>query len=275
MTYLKRQSTTPQSAPIRGTRYETAQAASPGRSTTGRGCAASSSSARRAAATTPASGTLTRENARGGRALPRGRRPRAPSPTIVDDQRGRPGAEERPGGVRARDGGRPRRRGDAARRRSRRCRACAASRRTCSSSPTFVEGFRGWGRALRRAVGGWYAARSPESLAYQAVKYRQRDGMTHRDLLRLAHPAGRVGAGNPTLELERRAPPPVRVDRRVVASTDGLPRIVEGFALAQSAETPARAAELVREYGLPREAVPTRAPDLARRSGRRCSRTCR
>ena len=23
---------------------------------------------------------------------------------------------------------------------------------------TFVEGFRGWGRSLRRAVGGWYAA---------------------------------------------------------------------------------------------------------------------
>src|SRR3954466_8766160 len=39
---------------------------------------------------------------------------------------------------------------------------------------TFVEGFRGWGRSLRRAVGGWYARRSPEALAYQAVKYRQR-----------------------------------------------------------------------------------------------------
>src|SRR5262249_36306961 len=46
---------------------------------------------------------------------------------------------------------------------------------------TFVEGFRGWGRSLRRAIGGWYAGRSPESLAYQAVKYRQREGMTHPD----------------------------------------------------------------------------------------------
>jgi 60 kDa SS-A/Ro ribonucleoprotein len=53
---------------------------------------------------------------------------------------------------------------------------------------TFVEGFRGWGRSLRRAVGRWYAARPVDGLAYQAVKYRQRDGMTHRDLLRLAHP---------------------------------------------------------------------------------------
>ncbi len=30
---------------------------------------------------------------------------------------------------------------------------------------TFVEGFRGWGRSLRRAVGAWYAARSPDALA--------------------------------------------------------------------------------------------------------------
>jgi 60 kDa SS-A/Ro ribonucleoprotein len=66
---------------------------------------------------------------------------------------------------------------------------------------TFVEGFRGWGRSLRRAVGRWYAARSAESLAYQAVKYRQREGVTHRDLLRLAHPAERVSAGNPQLEV--------------------------------------------------------------------------
>jgi 60 kDa SS-A/Ro ribonucleoprotein len=121
---------------------------------------------------------------------------------------------------------------------------------------TFVEAFRGWGRSLRRSVGGWYAGRSPEALAYQVVKYRQREGMTHRDLLRLSHPAGRVGAGNPTLELGdgHRA-----LFEWIVrgGSTEGLPRIVEGFALAQAAESPARLAELIREYGLPREAAPT------------------
>jgi 60 kDa SS-A/Ro ribonucleoprotein len=119
---------------------------------------------------------------------------------------------------------------------------------------TFVEGFRGWGRSLRRAVGGWYAGRSPESLAYQAVKYRQRDGMSHRDLLRLAHPAGRISAGNPTLELGEQHG---RLFEWIVrgGGTEGLPRLIEGFALAQQAQTPARTAELVREYGLPREAL--------------------
>src|SRR6266568_4889410 len=66
---------------------------------------------------------------------------------------------------------------------------------------SFVEGFRGWGRSLRRAVGRWYAAQPVDAVAYQAVKYRQREGVTHRDLLRLAHPAGKVSAGNPSLEV--------------------------------------------------------------------------
>jgi len=119
---------------------------------------------------------------------------------------------------------------------------------------TFVEGFRGWGRSLRRAVGAWYAARTPDALAYQAVKYRQREGVTHRDLLRLAHPAKRVSAGNPQLEVTDEH---ARLFEWIVrgGSTDGLPRTIEGFTRAQAAVTAAEAAKLVREYGLPREAV--------------------
>jgi len=118
----------------------------------------------------------------------------------------------------------------------------------------FVEGFRGWGRSLRRAVGRWYAAQEPDALAYQAVKYRQRDGVTHRDLLRLAHPGESVTARNPTLEVSQNHG---RLFEWIVrgGSTEGLPRIVEGFVRAQSAATPAQSADLIREYRLPREAV--------------------
>src|SRR5262249_41587541 len=51
-----------------------------------------------------------------------------------------------------------------------------------------VNGLRGWGRGLRRAIANWYLAREVDALAYQAVKYKQREGWSHRDLLRLAHP---------------------------------------------------------------------------------------
>jgi 60 kDa SS-A/Ro ribonucleoprotein len=121
---------------------------------------------------------------------------------------------------------------------------------------TFVEGFRGWGRSLRRGVGRWYAAQPAESLAYQAVKYRQREGVTHRDLLRLAHPGTKVTAGNPTLDVSAEH---AGLFEWIVrgGETDGLPRLVEGFARVQAAESPGETALLVREYGLPREAVKT------------------
>jgi 60 kDa SS-A/Ro ribonucleoprotein len=119
---------------------------------------------------------------------------------------------------------------------------------------TFVEGFRGWGRSLRRAVGSWYAAQGVDALAYQAVKYRQREGVTHRDVLRLAHPAEQVSARNPTLEVSGEH---ARLFEWIVrgGETDGLPRLVEGFVRAQAADSPADTATLVREYGLPREAL--------------------
>jgi 60 kDa SS-A/Ro ribonucleoprotein len=118
----------------------------------------------------------------------------------------------------------------------------------------FVEGFRGWGRSLRRAVGRWYAAQAVDALAYQAVKYRQRAGVTHRDLLRLAHPARRVGAGNPELDVSDEH---ARLFEWIVrgGETDGLPRLVDGFVRAQEAATAREAAALVRDYRLPREAL--------------------
>jgi 60 kDa SS-A/Ro ribonucleoprotein len=118
----------------------------------------------------------------------------------------------------------------------------------------FVDGFRGWGRSLRRAVARWYADQPAEALAYQAVKYRQRAGVSHRDLLRLSHPAVRVGAGNPTVNV---TDDHARLFEWIVRGGDtaGLPGIVEGFDRAQSATTAAEAAALVRAYRLPREAL--------------------
>lgn len=111
----------------------------------------------------------------------------------------------------------------------------------------YVEQFRGWGRALRRAVGDWYLTKPVEDVAFQTIKYRQREGWTHRDLLRLAHPD--------TEEDARR-----RLFDWVCgrgASVAGLP-VVEGFQLAQSA-SPREVARLVAEYPLSWEMLPDAA----------------
>ena len=47
---------------------------------------------------------------------------------------------------------------------------------------------RGWGRSLRTAVANVLLDMPVEKLALHAIKYRQRDGWTYRDVLRLAHP---------------------------------------------------------------------------------------
>ena len=52
----------------------------------------------------------------------------------------------------------------------------------------YTKQFRGWGRAYRRAVASWFNERKEQNLAYQIIKYQQRDGYSQRDLLRLAHP---------------------------------------------------------------------------------------
>jgi 60 kDa SS-A/Ro ribonucleoprotein len=116
----------------------------------------------------------------------------------------------------------------------------------------YVQAFRGWGRGVRRAVGAWYLAKEPRELAYQLLKYPQRDGWSHRDALRLAHP-------RPESE-ERRA-----LLRRAVTGELGEAPETEAVRLVRAVAelhadadvAPARAAELVREHRMTREMVPT------------------
>ncbi len=46
----------------------------------------------------------------------------------------------------------------------------------------------GWSRGLRNGVSKFYTMKPLDRLELQVVKYRQRAGYTHRDVLRLAHP---------------------------------------------------------------------------------------
>lgn len=110
----------------------------------------------------------------------------------------------------------------------------------------FVEQFRGWGRALRRAVGNWYLNNDVNKVAYQAIKYRQRDGWTHRDLLRLSHPK--------TSEADRRVVFDWICGRPVDQAN--LPSIITAFENAKDA-TVAETVDLIKNANLPREAIPT------------------
>lgn len=117
----------------------------------------------------------------------------------------------------------------------------------------FVDGMRGWGRGLRQAVGEWYNAMPAEKLAYQAVKYGQRDGWCHRDLLRLAHP-------KPVSEQHFGLYHWLTQGWPGVGDTPHLDpalRLVWAAERAKAATDAPEVERLVREHRLPREAVPT------------------
>lgn len=110
----------------------------------------------------------------------------------------------------------------------------------------YVQQFRGWGRGLRRAVGNWYLDKDVDALAYQMVKYRQREGWTHADLLRKSHPD--------TLDPARKALFDWATKGNVAEET---PRLIEGFLRAQ--ETNADIPSLIAEYPLSWEMLPDAA----------------
>jgi len=132
----------------------------------------------------------------------------------------------------------------------------------------YVNAMRGWGRGLRNAVGHWYVDRGADDLAHQAVKYQQRDGWSHADLLRLAHPKAPSSqhdavfrwmlAGADSLG-EREVKRKVRGEDRVAkyAAAGELPKLVKAFEQAKRASIAGEIVKLIDEFDLPREAIPT------------------
>lgn len=126
----------------------------------------------------------------------------------------------------------------------------------------YVEGFRGWGRGLRTAIQAWYA-QPVDRLAYQAVKYRQRDGWAQRDLLRLSHPKAEDAQHQALYHWIVKGWAESRVGDE--PHPDPALRLIWAFERIQRATSVPEAVQLIREYRLPREAVPTQflsAPEV-------------
>lgn len=117
----------------------------------------------------------------------------------------------------------------------------------------FVAGFRGWGRGLRRAVANWYTAMPAAKLAYQAVKYRQRDGWSHRDALRLAHPQSDDVTQNALFHWMTQG----WLDVGPEPHPDEILRLIWAYEQAQRASDEAQVVALITRYDLPWEAIPT------------------
>jgi 60 kDa SS-A/Ro ribonucleoprotein len=113
----------------------------------------------------------------------------------------------------------------------------------------YVNAMRGWGRGLRRAVASWYDSKDLKDLSYQVTKYAQRNGWTHRDALRLAHPK--------TQDSSRDG-----LYRYITGHSDKLAdadwvtyvRVVDAI---KNETNVATVVEAIKRHDLPREVIPT------------------
>jgi 60 kDa SS-A/Ro ribonucleoprotein len=121
----------------------------------------------------------------------------------------------------------------------------------------YVKQFRGRGRTHRRAIRAWYQEKSVESLAYQMLKYQQRDGWSQRDVLRLARPH----PNQPAREfLYHWAVKGWDEEAYLRLVPEGLHFQVElpwAYEQAKNAPNDRVVAAIIKQHRLPREAVPT------------------
>ena len=110
------------------------------------------------------------------------------------------------------------------------------------------------GRAVKRAFANWYLDKDVNDLVYQVVKYRQRGGWSHRDILRLAHPIAKDSVMNNVFKWVVN---PNHFEA-ILAETHPVPSLLTSFVKLQGAKTEKDAVEALRsERKLSHEMVPT------------------
>jgi len=134
-----------------------------------------------------------------------------------------------------------------------------------------VQDLRGWSRGLRNGVGAFYKYRTPEEISFQMMKYRQRDGWTHRDVIRLSHPKFPEGAEGLAYKAIGKEPPKEALPRRkgskrLKGAEYKVPEQYTAFEEVQAEFggdlSYAEQKELVKrieKFKLPWEALPTKA----------------
>ena len=121
---------------------------------------------------------------------------------------------------------------------------------------SYLDGMRGWGRLARDGVARWYVGKEPDKLAYQMVKYRNRNGWTHADILRMAHPKPASPEMDALFKWAARG-----------EIVENAPRLVHVLAQANAATSAKEIVSLIRDHGLTWEMIPSRwlkEPDVWR-----------
>ncbi len=122
-----------------------------------------------------------------------------------------------------------------------------------------VKQHRGFGPTLHKALQRWYSSQDVDKLAYEMVKYQQRDGWSHRDILRKARPKVEEPIRNSLYKWATSG-----WDKLVEAAEKKQPYVqppfvVGAFEQAKKATNTKELVDLIQTYNLSREMLPTEA----------------
>ena len=110
----------------------------------------------------------------------------------------------------------------------------------------YIKAMRGFGRGLRDGLSNWYLTKDADTLAYQMLKYQQRNGWSHGDILRLSHPTPLTKEQN-------------KLFAYAVGKRDKIPKVssyAKGMRKAKYIHANLMP-DLIRKHRLTREAIPT------------------
>ncbi len=122
---------------------------------------------------------------------------------------------------------------------------------------------KGWGRSLRRAIANWYNSKDAKNLALQVCKYQSRtqegsnNTWSHRDVLRLAHVRPVSSAHSSIMKYATEG----WSQQQLSAFSESDPKnpfnYIFGHELCKTATTSQQVVDLIHNYRLVRESIPT------------------
>lgn len=123
---------------------------------------------------------------------------------------------------------------------------------------SYVNDLRKWSRGLRTGISRFYTEKSLDKLELQIIKYRNRAGYTHRDVMRLAHPVAKSQQMN---TLFKYAVGKLDSMEEIIATSDRFP-LLRDFEIAKTFDTSSSKdakslIKMITDSRMPREAIPT------------------
>lgn len=116
----------------------------------------------------------------------------------------------------------------------------------------------GWGRGMRRAISEIYLSKTPRSLAYWVTKYRQREGWSHRDILRLAHVKPNTDGHSLVLNYAAKdALAALASETTESVEASEAREFLTGVEVVRRSEDAQQVIKLVASFGLAREHIPS------------------